>query len=225
MAPKLQRRLTDDRVYESLANRMRRKRFEMFRALLNSVPRPLRILDVGGTESFWRNMDFPAEPGITITLINVQETPVGRSNFESVKGDARDLPFREKEFDVVFSNAVIEHVGTYEDQSRMASEVRRVGRRYFVQTPNRYFPLEVHFQFPFFQFLAFEQKIWLLSHFRLGQYERIQDRDDARRLVSETRLLNKQEMIALFPEARIVMEKFMGLNKSIMALAGWSHSG
>ena len=71
-------------------------------------------------------------------------------------GDAVDMPgISDGAFDVVFSNSVIEHVETYENQRRMAAEIRRVGRRYFVQTPNRHFPLEPHFLVPGFQLLPY----------------------------------------------------------------------
>jgi hypothetical protein len=57
--------------------------------------------------------------------------------------------YRDKEFDIAFSNSVIEHVGNDLRIRQMADEVRRVGRNY-LQTPNYYFPLEPHFFFPFF---------------------------------------------------------------------------
>ncbi|MEM2045934.1 MAG: class I SAM-dependent methyltransferase, partial [Candidatus Bathyarchaeia archaeon] len=59
---------------------------------------------------------------------------------EWIIGDARCMPFKDKSFDVVFSNSVIEHVGNYDDQKMCAEEIRRVGKCYFVQTPNFYFP-------------------------------------------------------------------------------------
>lgn len=49
------------------------------------------------------------------------------------------LQFKEKEFDLVFSNSVIEHVGGFQDQMKAANEIRRVGKNYFIQTPNKYF--------------------------------------------------------------------------------------
>lgn len=52
-------------------------------------------------------------------------------------GRACRLPFPDKSFDLVYSNAVIEHVGDLADQQRMAEEVRRVGKRWFLTTPNR----------------------------------------------------------------------------------------
>ena len=69
-----------------------------------------------------------------------------------LEADGTQLPFGDGEFDVAFSNSVIEHVPP-ELQAKFASEVGRVADRYFVQTPNRYFPIEPHYQLPLFQFL------------------------------------------------------------------------
>jgi SAM-dependent methyltransferase len=73
-----------------------------------------------------------------------------------VQGDALELPFADGEFDVVFSNAVIEHVGHRDAQRRFVSEAVRVGRRVFVTTPNRAFPLEVHTRLPLVHWLPAE---------------------------------------------------------------------
>jgi SAM-dependent methyltransferase len=63
------------------------------------------------------------------------------------------LPFADGEFDVVFSNAVIEHVGDRARQRRLVVEALRVGRRVFLTTPNRRFPVEVHTRLPFVHWL------------------------------------------------------------------------
>jgi SAM-dependent methyltransferase len=70
-----------------------------------------------------------------------------------VQGDALSLPFADGEFDVVFSNAVVEHVGRREQQRRFVEEALRVARRAFVTTPNRWFPLEVHTLLPLVHWL------------------------------------------------------------------------
>jgi SAM-dependent methyltransferase len=61
-----------------------------------------------------------------------------------VRADGRRLPFADNSFDVVFSNAVIEHVGSFEDQLRFVNEHKRVGRHWVITTPNRWFPIESH---------------------------------------------------------------------------------
>lgn len=70
-----------------------------------------------------------------------------------VQGDACALPFPDAAFDVVHSNAVIEHVGGRERQEAFVREALRVGRRVFVTTPNRWFPVEVHTRLPLVHWL------------------------------------------------------------------------
>ena len=138
-------KIADNMQPGPLASRLRHKRFALFRSLLARVDHPLTILDVGGTEAFWEQMGAADEPEFRVVLVNLGATPVVRGHFASVVGDAADLAgIADHEFDVVFSNSVIEHLGDLPAQRRMASEVGRVGRRYFVQTPNRYFPIDPH---------------------------------------------------------------------------------
>jgi hypothetical protein len=71
-----------------------------------------------------------------------------------VRADGRELPFADGEFDLGFSNAVVEHVaGGREGQRSFVHELCRVSRRVFVTTPNRWFPLEVHTLLPFVHWL------------------------------------------------------------------------
>ncbi len=74
----------------------------------------------------------------------------GIPNLDSVKGDGRKLEFDDSEFDIVFSNSVIEHVGSFEDQKKICEEILRVGKKFWVQTPSKSFFFEPHFLFPFF---------------------------------------------------------------------------
>jgi hypothetical protein len=216
------RALADNRDPRSLAGRLRRQRFTLFESLISRVPRPLRILDVGGTQQFWQVMGFAGAERIEVTILNLTPEPVSLPNFIGVTGDARDLHFGDASFDVVFSNSVIEHVGGYHDQCRMAREVKRVGARYFLQTPNRYFPIEPHFLLPCFQFLPVPARVWLLQHFSLGWRSRTRDAKEARASVESVRLLSKAELMALFPEATLFKERVMGLTKSFVVYAGWS---
>lgn len=202
---------------------MRKRRFAFFLSLLSTVPRPIRILDVGGTQEFWDMMGWDALGDVRVTLLNLAAPPVNAANFESVAGDARDLSrYPDASFDVVFSNSVIEHLGpNFADQRRMAAEIARVGKRYFVQTPNRYFPLEPHFLTPGFQFLPLDLRVWLVSSFNVGWYKRIPDKAQARREVESISLLSRDDVRRLFPGGCIYAEKFAGLTKSFVAYGGW----
>jgi len=194
----------------------RERRFKLFQKLINELPRPIRILDIGGTQFFWEKMNFTGEPNIHFTLVNLYPQEAPGENFECVVGDATNLPFEDKEFDIVFSNSVIEHLFTWENQVEMASEIRRVGNNYFVQTPNLFFPIEPHWLFPFFQFLPVFVRVFLTQHFDIGGYPKTNEKAAALRRVKEVRLLSKREMQKLFPDGECYKEKFMSMTKSII---------
>jgi 2-polyprenyl-3-methyl-5-hydroxy-6-metoxy-1,4-benzoquinol methylase len=218
----------DNRRSDSVSTNIRKNRLAFFKSLLASVPGPLRILDIGGRQRLWETTtDFLAEEmrDIEITLINLNPRIVKEVNHPKIKGivgDARHLPqFKNNEFDVVFSNSVIEHVGDYNDQLQMANELMRVGKRYFVQTPNLYFPIEPHFVFPLFQFLPVEVRVSLITHFDLGWIKKITDKQRAKQAVTSIRLVSKKEVMALFPNANLYEEKLFGLTKSFIVYGGW----
>jgi hypothetical protein len=203
----------------SLADRLRKKRFSIFLDLIRDLPRPIKIIDVGGTSLFWERMGFTNQAGIHITILNLNPSPVDHKGFTSVAGDARDLKqFGDQEFDIAFSNSVIEHVGSFEDQQKMAAEMMRVAKKIFLQTPNYYFPLEPHFLFPFFQFLPLRLQAKLLANYNLGWYNKVPDRNKAIQICLSVRLLKKAELKQLFPEAVFYEEKFFGLVKSFIVL-------
>jgi hypothetical protein len=206
----------------SYANRLRERRFRLFRTLLDGIEPPLTILDVGGTPTFWRLRQGELPRDTRVVVLNLVELESDDPRVTTRVGDALDMSeFAEGSFDIVFSNAVIEHVATLENQQRMADEIRRVGRRYFVQTPNKRFPLEPHFLVPFFQFLPLSARANLLRVVPLGWYPRTPDPDEARRKVRQIRLMTEGEMRRAFPGARIERERMLGLTKSIIAIGGW----
>ena len=215
-------KIADNRNPDSLSAKYRKKRFLLFENLIAQLEKPIRILDVGGTQRFWEVMGLSELDGVYITLINIDNQTVSSPNFKSVVGNACDMRvFTDGWFDVVFSNSVIEHVGGNEDQIQMAEEVKRVGNRYFIQTPNKYFPIEPHFLFPFFQFLPIPFRIWLLCHFDLGWVKKVKNFEEANNTITSIRLLKKGEFIHLFPEASLYEEKIMGITKSFIVYYGW----
>lgn len=215
------KRMADNRDQRSLAVQFRKRRFAFFQSLLSRLECPVHILDIGGTESYWKSMELNAGDQVFITLLNLTQNDVSLPNVTSIAGDARAMIAKDASFDVVFSNSVIEHVGTYQDQLQMAKEVRRVGKRYFIQTPNKYFPLEPHFLFPLFQFLPINIRVLMLQNFKLGWFSKTPDKVKAREIVEGIRLLGKREFMALFPNAAIYEEKILGMTKSFVAYGGW----
>lgn len=216
------RTLADANNPNSYAARLRRRRFELFKSLISTLPKPLRIIDVGGTQLFWERMDFVGDAETEITILNVSETKVTLPQIKSTIGDARDMPeFLDKEFDVLFSNSVIEHVGALDQQHRMANECMRIGKRLFLQTPNLFFPIEPHFLLPFMQFAPLWVKVFLTRHFRVGWYAKLPDKKKSVQRMRSVRLLTRSELQRLFPKAVIYRERLFGLTKSFIICAGW----
>lgn len=231
MKPVIQlwKRIYNHEQADSLATTLRNKRLNLFKSLLLSLPKPAKVLDVGGRAEFWESTGLlDAEPELVeITLLNISEQEIGKNyrQLRQVVGNACDMAqFQDQEFDVVFSNSVIEHVGTYEDQRCMAREIARVGKRYFVQTPNFFFPIEPHFVFPAFHWLPIELRVWLITHFALGWFGKYSDVNSARAAVKEINLLSKKQFTLLFPRAHLYEEKFLGMTKSLIAYYGWENS-
>jgi hypothetical protein len=209
----------DNREPGSAASRMRRKRFVIVRCLIDALDRPARVLDIGGTREFWEAMGYMPPEGVTIVVLNLTAPRAVSPNITTAAGDARDLGlYRDNEFDLVVSNSVIEHVGGYPDQARMAREIMRVGKRFIVQTPNRTFPIEPHFLVPFFPQLPRGLKIFLLTRFSLGWYRRFPDNKAACAQIDSIHLLSQREVRDLFNGAPIYREKIFGLTKSFMVM-------
>ena len=221
MGLSIKKLIADSREAGSFASSMRRRRHKVFNRLLESTPRPLTILDLGGTAAFWKMLGFP-NGSVKIILMNLQAEAVDDPRFESVAGDARDLrAFGDRSVDIVFSNSVIEHVGDFADQQRMAEEICRVAERYFVQTPNAYFPIEPHFLVPGFQFMPLNVRAFLLTKFHLGWMPRQPNFARAREAAASVQLLTPTQFRRLFPKAMYYEERLFGLTKSMVAFHGW----
>jgi len=183
-----------------------------------AVTASTRVLDVGGTSLNWSLA--PVRPRLVVLNLprTRQETDAGST---LVFGDGCALPFRDAAFDIVFSNSVIEHLGSEENQQRFAAEVRRVGKRYWVQTPNRWFPVEVHLLMPFLHWLPRSWQSAVARRFTVWQWiERPSpDRRDyyVNHYLESVRLLDETALRGLFPGSAVVKERFLGLVKSLVA--------
>lgn len=211
------------KILEKFAKVLRRDRFVLFKSFMLTLPRPVNVLDVGGRQKFWEDMNFTDEADINLTILNVEKVEVTKPNFRSIVGDTRKIPdLKSQEFDVVFSNSVIEHVGDYQQQSQMVEEIKRLGKRYFIQTPNYFFPIEPHFLFPCFQFFPLYLKVFILLNFGAGWYKKVENKQEAVEVANSINLLTEQKVRSLFPEATIYQEKLFGLTKSFIAYSGWN---
>lgn len=189
-----------------LGSRWRRERYERF-ARLCHLHAADSIIDVGSGGGHALAKFNRTNP---ITAVDLNRWPHQQPrNVTFIEADGRCLPFPDRAFDVAFSNSVIEHMSA-DDQVLFASEIRRVARRYYVQTPNKWFPIEPHYQIPFFQFVPDTVKFWLNRRWKIGW--------QAKGACETIHLVGTKDMRRLFPDAEIHSEKVLGLTKSLMVV-------
>jgi len=191
------------RFVDSISLRSRERKLRLFLDELRPTEETT-VLDVGadelgfgdgggcGTLNFFEERyPWPER----ITALGLQDGGGFRARYPQityVQGDACALPFGDGAFDIVFSNAVIEHVGGRDRQRQLVSEALRVGRRVFLTTPNRRFPVEVHTRLPLVH--------WLPDSIAHRAYRAV-GKEDA----TDVRLLTRRSFTTLFPgRVRIV---------------------
>jgi hypothetical protein len=204
----------------------RRRRHERLVAEFPDLGR-MRVLDLGGEAHTWIGSGpRPAE----VVMLNLpqeaekQAAAVERAQagwVSSVAGDACDPPdeVRRSRFDLVYSNSVIEHVGGHHRRLAFAEQVRALGEHHWIQTPNRYFPIEPHWVCPGLQFLPPRGRAAVSSVWPLGYYTT--RRESLRRRlgdVLDVELLSASELRYYFEGARLVRERVAGLTKSLIAV-------
>lgn len=201
----------------AIQRRFRARRMALLAKKVGLTP-DMRVLDVGGTIDIWRLA--PVMPRLTLLNQARARYEIGAGE-QVVLGDGTSLPFADQSFDLVFSNSVIEHVGNRSQQARFAAEVARVGKQYWVQTPNRYFPIEHHLWTPFVHWLPRQWQAAILPHFSVW---RLVTNHDAKQrefyvnhYLESIRLLSAFELRQLFPEAVIIRERFLDWTKSLVA--------
>jgi methyltransferase family protein len=195
----------------------RRKRMGTFIRLFRPAPQT-SILDVGGLPRLWDGLALKAQ----MTVVNLQPLPSHEACFltpnqKFVQGDGTHLAWADKSFDIVFSNSVIEHLGTWENQTAFARECQRVGKAYWIQTPAREFPVEPHFLALFLHWCPRSWQRRLLRWCSLWGWLARPRPEAVDAAVAEVRLLALPELKSLFPDSQILVERWLGLPKSYIA--------
>jgi hypothetical protein len=202
-------------IYQPVLSYFRKRRMQKFLMEFQVTP-STRILDVGGEPFNWELIGVNHDTHQKLTFLNLYRMEKPVNNW--VIADGRHLPFRSRSFEIVYSNSVIEHLHSYTNQQLFADEVCRVGKSYFIQTPNRNFFIEPHYITPFIHWLPVSVRRKLLRNFTLwGILERPSQQECENRL-EEIRLLNEVELIHLFPNAIIWHERLLGMSKSLIAV-------
>jgi len=216
----------------SFSERSRQKRAKLFHHWLCPTENSI-ILDLGSEDGSYIAEIIPFRKNVFIADIDEEMLSRGRARygFETVLLDESGvLPFEDDYFDIVHCNSVIEHVTiekiqrwllqsakqftevAFERQKQFANEIRRVGKSYFVQTPNKNFVFESHTWLPVIQFLPRPLLIKAI---------RFLNKWWVKKTSPDWNLLTGRQMKELFPDALIVRERVLGFTKSLIAV---SHS-
>lgn len=212
-------------IFSNLSVVSRRRKLALFNDLMKPTE-SMRILDVGaqvarpGAQDVQFIDSYPWKH--RISAINIQPDHVHRvkacyPEVDAKVGDACQLPWEDKCFDIVYSNAVIEHVGSSVNQRRMAEEIMRVGRRWFVTTPNRWYPFEFHLRLPFVTWLPFQG---YRGFSRLIRYNHVQRRYVLGGGPTEVRLLSASDLREYFPSSRIVKQRVTFMAETLIVVGG-----
>jgi len=203
-------------VYAPFLKHFRQARLSRFYSEM-SVSSATRVLDIGGSPFVWDLAERLGFPRPRVTILNlVPPSPARAAGPTWIVGNAICLPFRNQSFDVAFSNSVVEHVGSWDMQKRFALEVLRVSKRHFVQTPNYGFFFEPHFLTPFFHWLPLRWRCRLARRGTVWGLIAHPSPEAADQIVREIRLLRPKELKSLFPDDRLLLERFLLMPKSLV---------
>ena len=210
-------------VFSKLSHISRARKLDLFNRMMNPT-KQMKLLDVGAQIDPNSNEErqlidtYPWKNNFSVVNISAEHISVIQKRYteiEAVVCDACELPWPDKSFDIVYSNAVIEHLGSFERQKTMAAEIMRVGKRWFVTTPNRWFPFEFHMRLPFVTWLPGKSylrigNIITYNHLR-GKYMFGVKRDDLR-------LMSAGELRKCFPGSSIIKQRVTFMAETLIAV-------
>lgn len=209
-------------LFSELSNKSRKKKIKLFYELTNPQPDSL-ILDVGAEINPDGNRGLQLidsyENKHNISCINLSEDHIQKikdiyTQIDAKVANACDLPYPDKYFDIVYCNAVIEHVGDFEQQRKMASEIMRVGKSWFVTTPNRWYPFEFHLRLPFITWLPFHGYRKVGGFFG---YNHVKMKYVFGKVDTNLWLLGSKELAKLFDKSTIIKSRITFMPETLIA--------
>lgn len=218
-------------MLQKLRRFTREQRLKRFNEFMNGATGRIRLIDLGGTVKFWENWGLREQPLFEVTLVNNHDRdkchaddPITLPNIRRLRADVLTLSAADfAEYDVIFSNSLIEHLPGRELQQQLARAIVESGRPYFLQTPNKRSPLDPHFPRPYVPFFATYPRSLqarLLSWSALGSGSASPSYDAALTRLQNYYPLTARDVRQLFPQARILLERPFGVPMSIIAMSG-----
>jgi len=187
-------------LLKTFSHKSRTKKFELLLSVFRPRPED-RVLDIGASGEIFLRYTledvYPYPDRIVAGGHELREVLSARNCYPRPHYTVFDgcaLPFPDQSFDLVFSNAVIEHILGVGRQVQFAREIMRVGKSWFVTTPNYWYPFESHYHLPLIQFLPRSVQ---------REYNRLFGTHIPKGTAQELALLSARQLDALFPTSRI----------------------
>ena len=154
----------------------------------------LSLLDIGTTPSLDNEQNIILEKtknNKNITCLSDQDCNNLQKKYPNIKnfiiGNGINTDFKDMSFDIVHSNATIEHVGSYDNQISFIKEAWRISKNYvFIQTPNRFYPIDFHTNLPLIHWLPKKIHRKILKFIGLNFYSS----EENLNLLSESNLID-----------------------------------
>lgn len=212
-------------IFARLSKISRTRKLELFNKLMKPT-KEMRVLDIGAeinpaNEYVIQFIDnYPWENNVSAINLSSEHISLIKQYYPEVDarvGDACALPWEDKHFDIVYSNAVIEHLGNFEKQKKMAAEIMRVGKSWFVTTPNRWYPFEFHMRLPFVTWLPRN------GYIRFGQvisYNHMKRKYMTGIRRDDLKLMTAKDLKHCFPTSRIIKQRVTFMPETLICVGG-----
>ncbi len=211
-------------LFTKLSYISRKRKLKLFYNMI-APSEQTKILDVGGEVNPRGGSDlqfidsYPWKENLAVVNLSCEHIFRIKEHYPEIDArveDALSLPWPDKYFDVVYSNAVIEHVGDFAKQKQMATEIMRVSKRWFVTTPNRWYPFEFHSRLPLVTWLPKHGYLWVAS---IISYNHIKERYVfTLRKSGGTRLMTAKELEQCFPGSKIIKQRVTFMAETLITI-------
>ena len=165
------------KIFQRITVNARKEFFNLF-ICNNDYSINKKIIDIGTTPSLEEEQNIfleKAKENPNITCFSNQDCKILRKKYENIEsiliGDGKNTKLDDNSFDIAHSNATIEHVGSFDNQVSFVRELVRISKEsVFIQTPNRFYPMDFHTILPFFHWLPKKIHRKILKYFKLEFY-------------------------------------------------------
>ena len=212
-------------VFSKLSQISRARKLALFNEIMGAT-KETKVLDVGAevnpnSDKELQFIDtYRWKDNLSAVNISTEHISIINKSYPEIKAvvcDACKLPWPDKYFDIVYSNAVIEHVGGFERQKAMAAEIMRVGKRWFVTTPNRWFPFEFHMRLPFVTWLPGNGYLWIGN---IVSYNHVRGKYRFGGKHIDLWLMSARELQECFPDSKIIKQRVTIMAETLIAVGG-----